>query len=125
MNSGGTSGLVTLEDVLEEIVGEIQDEMDEDQNLIRKISELEYIVDASLNLDELQNELSVSFQEERDYDTLGGFIMDKLGRVPKKQDSFVYQHIRFTVVLMQRRRIKRDKVRISPIRLDGFHERIF
>ena len=111
---GGTSGLVTLEDVLEEIVGEIQDEMDEDQNLMRKISELEYIVDASLNLDELQNELSISFQEERDYDTLGGFIMDKLGRVPKKQDSFVYQHIRFTVVLMQRRRIKEIKLEFPP-----------
>lgn len=107
---GGTSGLVTLEDVLEEIVGEIQDEMDEDQTLMRKISEQEYIVDASLNLDELQNELSVLFPEDRDYDTLGGFIMDKLGRVPKKLDSFIYQNIRFTVVLMQRRRIKEIKL---------------
>ncbi len=88
--------------------------MDEAQTQMRKISEQEYIVDASLNLDELQNELALSFPEERDYDTLGGFIMDKLGRVPKKQDTFVYKNIRFTVVLMQRRRIKEIRLEFPP-----------
>lgn len=108
---GGTSGIVTLEDVVEEIVGEIQDEMDEEnQTMIRKTGEGEYIVNAALNLDELEEELSLSFPEERDYDTLGGFVMDKLGRVPKKLDQFVFQNVRYTVVLMLRRRIKEIKL---------------
>lgn len=108
---GGTSGIVTLEDVVEEIVGEIQDEMDEEnQTMIRKTGEREYIVNAALNLDELEEELSLSFPEERDYDTLGGFVMDKLGRVPKKLDQFVFQNVRYTVVLMLRRRIKEIKL---------------
>jgi CBS domain containing-hemolysin-like protein len=112
---GGTSGLVTLEDVVEEIVGEIQDEMDEEnQTMIRKSGEKEYIVNAALNLDELEEELGISFPEERDYDTLGGFVMDKLGRVPKKQDQFVFQKVRFTVVLMQRRRIKEIRLEFLP-----------
>ncbi|MCD6234602.1 MAG: HlyC/CorC family transporter [Candidatus Marinimicrobia bacterium] len=112
---GGTSGLVTLEDVVEEIVGEIQDEMDEENQLmIRQDGEREYIVDAALNLDELEEELGLSFPEERDYDTLGGFVMDKLGRVPKKQDQFVFQNVRYTVVLMQRRRIKEIRLEFLP-----------
>jgi CBS domain containing-hemolysin-like protein len=112
---GGTSGLVTLEDVVEEIVGEIQDEMDEENpTMIRKSGEKEYIVNAALNLDELEEELGISFPEERDYDTLGGFVMDKLGRVPKKQDQFVFQNVRFTVVLMHRRRIKEIRLEFLP-----------
>ncbi|MDD5582067.1 MAG: hemolysin family protein [Candidatus Marinimicrobia bacterium] len=108
---GGTSGLITLEDVVEEIVGEIQDEMDEENHvMIRKISDNTYIVNAAINLDELEEELGIVFPEERDYDTLGGFVMDKLGRVPKKQDQCVVDNVKYTVVLMQRRRIKEIRV---------------
>jgi putative hemolysin len=108
---GGTSGLVSLEDVLEEIVGEIQDEMDEDNlTMIRKNGDKEYIVNAALNLDELEDVFSISFPSDRDYDTLGGFVMDKLGKVPKKQDHFTYHNVRFTVVLMHRRRINEIKL---------------
>jgi putative hemolysin len=108
---GGTSGLVSLEDVLEEIVGEIQDEMDEDNlTMIRKNGDKEYIVNAVLNLDELEDVFSISFPSDRDYDTLGGFVMDKLGKVPKKQDHFTYHNVRFTVVLMHRRRINEIKL---------------
>ncbi|HAE87577.1 TPA: hypothetical protein DCG86_06095 [Candidatus Marinimicrobia bacterium] len=82
--------------------------------MIRKSGEKEYIVNAALNLDELEEELGLSFPEERDYDTLGGFVMDKLGRVPKKQDQFVFQNVRFTVVLMQRRRIKEIRLEFLP-----------
>lgn len=83
---GATVGLITLEDLLEEIVGEIRDEFDEDEkDLIQEIGENEYRLDGSLKLDDINNALSTSLESE-EYDSIGGLIIEKLGDIPKPGD---------------------------------------
>ncbi len=84
---GETSGLITLEDLLEEIVGEIHDEYDEyEDRFIQKVGPREYLVEASINLDDLNDELGTSFDSD-DYDSLGGYMIERLDRLPKTGDS--------------------------------------
>lgn len=84
---GETSGLITLEDLLEEIVGEIHDEYDEyEDQFIQKVGPREYLVEASINLDDLNDELGTAFDSE-DYDSLGGYMIERLDRLPKTGDS--------------------------------------
>jgi CBS domain containing-hemolysin-like protein len=79
---GGTAGLVTMEDIVEEIVGEIQDEYDEESPLIEQVNENEYIIDASATIDEANDILPTPLPESEDYETVGGLIIDTLGRIP-------------------------------------------
>ncbi len=83
---GGTSGLVTIEDLLEEIVGEIQDEYDVEPPMVEKVNDREVHVDARLPLDDINDLLHVNWQAE-DSDTIGGFVYEQLGRVPKPGDT--------------------------------------
>jgi CBS domain containing-hemolysin-like protein len=83
---GGTAGLVTIEDVLEEIVGEIRDEHDDTKPIeptINKIDECHVEVDGRFPLDDLNDELSVQFPEDEEYDTIAGFVLANLGHVPR------------------------------------------
>lgn len=84
---GSTSGLITLEDLVEEIVGEIRDEFDENEdNIIRQISEYEYLVEGSLKLDDLNDHLHLDLESE-DYDSVGGLFIDLLGDLPDEGDK--------------------------------------
>ncbi len=84
---GETAGLITLEDILEEIVGEIHDEYDEnEEDFIQEIDEREYIVEGSTNLDDLNDRLGLDLNSE-EYDSLGGFIIERLDRLPEPGDS--------------------------------------
>lgn len=84
---GETAGLITLEDILEEIVGEIHDEYDEDEDeAIRAIKEREYVIEGSMNLDDLNSELGLALSSD-DYDSLGGFIIEHLDRLPVEGDE--------------------------------------
>lgn len=84
---GETAGLITLEDILEEIVGEIHDEYDEnEEDFIQEIDEREYIVEGSTNLDDLNDRLDLDLNSE-EYDSLGGFIIERLDRLPETGDS--------------------------------------
>lgn len=84
---GETAGLITLEDILEEIVGEIHDEYDEnEEDFIQEIDEREYIVEGSTNLDDLNDRLDLDLNSE-EYDSLGGFIIERLDRLPEPGDS--------------------------------------
>ena len=85
---GGTSGIVTMEDILEEIVGEIYDEYDEEENKIEKIDENTYIFDGNVAVYEVEDALDIEI-EEGDYDTLSGYLVEKLGRVPTEIDKGV------------------------------------
>ena len=106
---GGTAGLVTIEDLLEEIVGEIQDEYDREEPIYEVISDDEYILNARIDLDDLAKLLGIEFPDEGS-DTLGGFIYDQLGRVPVEGDVVQYDGLKITVISVEGRRI--NKVRV-------------
>jgi CBS domain containing-hemolysin-like protein len=107
---GGTSGLVTLEDAIEEIVGDIQDENEVQSPYVKWLTHNECAVNAAINLADLEDMLGITFPEDRNYDTLGGFVMDHLGRIPGKHDSFRYQNHIFLVDEMKYRRVNRIRI---------------
>ncbi len=95
---GGTSGLVSLEDIIEEIVGEIRDEYDREEVEITKINDTSFMVLGKLPIDELNELLESDFSsEDDDYDTVGGFIFNMAGKIPEEGFSLVYNNYKFTV----------------------------
>lgn len=111
---GGTAGLITLEDVLEEIFGEVQDEFDsdEEEDLIQ-ISENCYEVNAMMRTDELSEVFDVNIEDE-DVDTIGGFVVKQLGRLAEKNDIVIYENLEFVVKEISKTRITKLKVTLIP-----------
>jgi CBS domain containing-hemolysin-like protein len=107
---GGTAGIVTIEDLLEEIVGEIQDEYDTEEPVIECVADDEYIVDARIDLGELNQWTDASLPTE-DSDTLGGFIYTELGKVPVVGDQVHHDDLSFTVESVAGRRIGKVRIR--------------
>jgi CBS domain containing-hemolysin-like protein len=102
---GGTAGLVTLEDIIEEIFGEIQDEYDSEQPQYKAISENEFIVDGSMDLEEINETLSLDLPTEEGVETLAGFLLGLFGSVPKEKEIAVYKEYEFRIEKVFRRRI--------------------
>ena len=111
---GGTSGIITLEDVLEEIFGEVQDEFDDDEveDLI-KLSETSYEVNPMMRTDELSEVFNVHIEDE-DVDTIGGFVIKQLGRLAEKNDVVVYENLEFVVKEISKTRITKLCLNIIP-----------
>ncbi len=116
---GETAGIITLEDILEEIVGEIHDEYDEnEEEFFRQISEYEFIVDGSMNLDDLNDRIALELESE-DYDSLGGYIIEHLDRVPDSKDEvIVHEDVRLVVDTMDKNRIEKVHIYLP----DHFYE---
>ena len=107
---GATAGLITLEDMLEEIVGEIRDEYDEDEeDFIRRLGPSEYVVEASMHLDDLNDLLGLSLESE-DYDSIGGFMIGLLDHLPEQGEEVTFQNLRLVADQVDGNRI--DKVHI-------------
>ncbi|MFC2038021.1 hemolysin family protein, partial [Chloroflexota bacterium] len=110
---GGMAGLVTIEDLLEEIVGEIQDEYDFEEPVFEYVNDNEYVFDARMDLDDLNRLMDVALPTD-DSDTLGGFIYTELGRVPVVGNQVAFGALDFTVESVAGRRIKKVRVRRRP-----------
>ena len=106
---GSVSGLVTIEDLVEEIVGDIRDEYDHEENLYEQVNQHEYIVDARISIDEF-NELMETDLENEDYDTLGGFLYAQLDKIPVEGDTITFKNLTFTVLATRGRRIMKVRV---------------
>jgi CBS domain containing-hemolysin-like protein len=113
---GGTAGLVTIEDLLEEIVGEIMDEYDDDEpEAVRELSDGAAIVDARTDVDGLAERYGLRLPEDADFETVGGLVLDLVGRVPEKGEQIDYQDaVRFTVLAADARRVL--QVKVEPLR---------
>lgn len=94
---GGAEGIVTMEDVMEEIVGEIEDEYDEPPKLYRKISENSFIVSARMEIDDLREGLKIPIPADDDYQTLAGFLLKRMQKIPKKWDSTVIDGVEYVI----------------------------
>jgi putative hemolysin len=103
---GGTSGLVTIEDIVEEIVGEIQDEYDREGDLYRKTDDKTWEVDARMNLSDLREELEVDLPEGGDFDTLSGLISSIAGRVPLVGEAVIHKNWKMTVLSGDERHVE-------------------
>ena len=104
---GITAGLITLEDMLEEIVGEIRDEFDADEDEgITKVSDLEYLIDGSTNLDDINDRIGLELSSD-EYESIGGLIMEKLGRIPAEGEIINLDSIVLTVKKMDHARIEK------------------
>ena len=114
---GGTAGLVTIEDLLEEIVGEIQDEYDTEEERVQLLSDHEAVFDAGVSIDDVNRLLGLALEADG-YDTLGGLVYHQLGKVPETGDQFTVDGLRVTVLSTEGRRIEKVKIE-QPQASDG------
>jgi putative hemolysin len=111
---GGTAGLVTIEDILEELVGEIDDEYDQKTPpTISRIDDDTVDVDARMRVDELNEELGIELPEEGDYETVGGFVFSTLGKIPAAGEEFRHAGVHFRVLSAEPRKINRLRIRVQ------------
>jgi CBS domain containing-hemolysin-like protein len=113
---GGTAGLVTLEDLIEEIVGEIRDEYDfNEEEAYQQVNETTYIFDAGIDLDDLNRLLDVHLPTDES-DTLGGYVFSQMGKVPTQGEVFEADHLRIEVLSVDDRRIRKIRVeKVAPV----------
>lgn len=113
---GGTSGLVTMEDLLEEIVGNIQDEYDDEEEDIAPAGENRYLIDGLAPLDDVLKFFTIDLPDEDEYDTIGGYVISELGYIPTEEEhpDLIVGDVRFTVQQMDERRIEKLLAEIIP-----------
>ncbi len=112
---GGFSGIVSVEDIIEQIVGDIDDEFDEEDRIITKVNDNSYIVDGNVYLDDLEEETDIELESETS-ETVGGFLIDLMGEIPRenvKYDPISYEDYDFTILSVKDRRI--EKLRIDIV----------
>lgn len=112
---GGFSGIVTMEDIIEEIVGDIDDEYDEEEHIIDKVDDNNYYVDGNVSLNDLNEEVNINLESENS-ETIGGFLIDILGEIPEEGDEnreVTFENYVFTILSVKERRIEKVKITIQ------------
>ena len=112
---GGFSGIVSVEDIIEQIVGDIDDEFDEEDRIIEKVNDTTFIVDGNVHLDDLEEETGIELESETS-ETIGGFLIDLMGEIPRenvKYEPVSYEDHDFTILSVKDRRI--EKLRIETV----------
>lgn len=109
---GGTEGIVTIEDILEEIVGEIEDEYDEEEEMLFPQPDGSWIVDARMNILDFKQQLDIEIPQEGEYDTIGGYIFHCAGSIPSK--GFIIHHENFEMEILRSDERKVERVRVRP-----------
>ncbi|MHC5083259.1 MAG: hemolysin family protein [Planctomycetota bacterium] len=113
---GGTAGIVTIEDILEELVGEITDEYEKTpRELYKKIDESTFELDARMYIDDVNEELEIELPEDEDYDTAGGFVFSHLGYIPKVGEKFDYENLTISVTAAGARVVKKLRIKKNPV----------
>ena len=113
---GGTAGLATLEDLVEEIVGEIHDEFDDDEEkTYEQLDENTFVIDASVLVDDVNDDLEINLPEDEDFDTIGGYVMYKLGHVPKEGEIISEKEFEIKILKVTDRRVEKVELkRLKP-----------
>ncbi|OPX49614.1 hemolysin family protein [Clostridium thermobutyricum] len=106
---GGTAGIATIEDLIEEIVGEIEDEYDQEHNMMTAIKDNEYIVDGSARLDDLSKFIGINIESD-EFDSIGGLIIETIGGIPRPNDKIIINGVKFIVEKVDKNRIKKVRV---------------
>ena len=120
---GGFSGIVSVEDIIEQIVGDIDDEFDEEDRIIEKVNDTTFIVDGNVYLDDLEEETGVELESETS-ETIGGFIIDLMGEIPREKVKYKpvsYGEYDFTILSVRDRRIEKLRIEVTD-REDGSDE---
>lgn len=112
---GGTVGIITIEDLIEEIVGDIEDEYDEHNEIIKKVNDDEYIVDGSAKIDDISEIIGVNIESE-ELDSIGGLVIEELGRVPEEQEEVIINNIRFVVEEVDKNRVKKVRLYTDQVK---------
>jgi CBS domain containing-hemolysin-like protein len=112
---GSTAGLITIEDILEELVGEISDEHEPlEPALFKKIDDRNAEADAKISIEQLNRLLPISIPEGSGFETLGGFLISSLSRIPEKGSALELDGVRYTVLDAEPQRVKRVKIELLP-----------
>jgi CBS domain containing-hemolysin-like protein len=120
---GTFTGVATIEDVIEQIVGEFRDEYDREEKVIQKLGDNVLLVDASLSLREMANDYGIALPRGPGHETLAGFVLSRLGTIPQGGETFIFEGRRYTVAAMDGRRVARVRVErlpaVAPMKHEG------
>ena len=111
---GGTEGIITIEDIVEEIVGEIRDEYDEEQNDVETSSDGTVVVNGGMSIHDFNERFKTGIPENSEYDTISGFLHNQTDRIPELHEEIKFENVSFTVAKKNERRIRQLKIKISP-----------